>query len=115
MANQEKPQKPKRQKSKRLNVNNKKQWEAILRDVEKSEVPISMLESLTVNLKDGTQVKIAIKELIEDGADPESLQDHIQNRLDALDDIIDDVDFFISLEEVRKTVQPATDNILKNL
>ena len=112
---QEKPQKPKRQKSKRLNVNNKKQWEAILRDVEKSEVPISMLESLTVNLKDGTQVKIAIKELIEDGADPESLQDHIQNRLDALDDIIDDVDFFISLEEVRKTVQPATDNILKNL
>lgn len=112
---QEKPQKPKRQKSKRLNVNNKKQWEAILRDVEKSEVPISMLESLTVNLKDGTQVKIAIKELIEDGADPESLQDHIQDRLDALDDIIDDVDFFISLEEVRKTVQPATDNILKNL
>lgn len=112
---QEKPQKPKRPRSKRLNVSNKKEWERILRDVDKQEVPIGMLESLTVNLKDGTQVFINIQELLAEGADPDTLKEHIDERLDALDDIIDDVDFYISLEEVRKTVQPATDVLLKNL
>ncbi len=112
---QEKPQKPKRPRSKKLNVSNKKEWERILKDVEKKDVPINMLEAIMVNLKDGTQVVINIQELLLEGADPDYLRDHIEERLDALDHIIDDVDFYISLEEVRKTVQPATDSILKNL
>lgn len=112
---QEKPQKPKRPRSKKLNVSNKKEWERILKDVEKKDVPISMLEAITVNLKDGTQVVINIQELLNEGADPDDLRDHIDERLDALDHIIEDVDFYISLDEVRKTVQPATDNLLKNL
>ena len=112
---QEKPQKPKRRRSKKLNVSNKKEWERILKDVDKKDVPISMLEAITVNLKDGTQVVINIQELLLEGADSDYLRDHIEERLDALDHIIEDVDFYISLEEVRKTVQPATDSILKNL
>ena len=115
MAKQQEPKKPKRPKSKKLNVGTKKEWEAILRDVEKHEVPIGMLESMTVNLKDGTQVNIYIKDLLAEGADPDDLKDHIDERLEALDDIIQDVDFYISVEEVRKTVQPATDQLLKNL
>ena len=111
----EKPQKPKRQKSKRLNVSSKKQWEAILKDVEKDDVPINLLESLVVNLVDGSEVVIDIKELIAEGADPDTLKSHIDERLEALDHIIRDVDFYISVDTVRKTVQPATDNILKNL
>lgn len=111
----EKPQKPKRQKSKRLNVSSKKQWEAILKDVEKDDVPINLLESLVVNLVDGTEVVIDIKELIAKGADPDTLKSHIDERLESLDHIIRDVDFYISVDTVRKTVQPATDNILKNL
>jgi len=111
----EKPQKPKRSKSKRLNVSSKKQWEAILKDVEKDDVPINLLESLVVNLVDGTEVVIDIKELIAEGADPDTLKSHIDERLEALDHIIRDVDFYISVDTVRKTVQPATDNILKNL
>jgi hypothetical protein len=111
----EKPQKPKRSKSKRLNVSSKKQWEAILKDVEKDDVPINLLESLVVNLVDGSEVVIDIKELIAEGADPDTLKSHIDERLEALDHIIRDVDFYISVDTVRKTVQPATDNILKNL
>ena len=111
----EKPQKPKRSKSKRLNVSSKKQWEAILKDVEKDDVPISLLESLVVNLVDGSEVVIDIKELIAEGADPDTLKSHIDERLESLDHIIRDVDFYISVDTVRKTVQPATDNILKNL
>ena len=112
---QEKPQKPKRPKSKRLNLSNKKQWEALLREVDKQDVPIDMLEALVVNLTDGTQVTINIKELLAEGADPDALSEHIEERLEALDHIIEDVDFYISVDEVRKAVQPATDSLLKNL
>ena len=115
MAKQQEPKKPKRPKSKKLNVGTKKEWEAILRDVEKHEVPIGMLESLTVNLRDGTQVVIDIKELLAEGVDPDELKQQIDERLEALDDYIEDVDFYISVDEVRKTVQTATDQLLKNL
>jgi hypothetical protein len=115
MAQQQEPKKPKRPKSKRLNVSDKKQWESLLRGVDKPDVPISFLECLIVNLNDGTQVKIDIRLMLEEGADPLELELHINERLDSLDHIIQDVDFYINVDEVRKTVQPATDQLLKNL
>jgi len=110
----QKPKKP-RQKSKKLNLNTKAQWESILKSVEKKEVPIAMLNSLTVNLNDGTAVNINIKELLDEGNDPDELERMIKVKLTALDHIIDDIDFFISVSAVQKMVQPATDELLKNL
>jgi hypothetical protein len=66
-------------------------------------------------LRDGTCVDIDVKELLAEGIEPEALQALINEKLDALDDYIHDVDFFISLDKVRKTVQPATDLLLKDL
>lgn len=74
-----------------------------------------MLEAIVVTLQDGTQVDINIKELLKEGIDPDDLSEHIDERLTALDDIIDDVDFYISVDEVKNAVQPATDLLLKNL
>jgi hypothetical protein len=111
---EQKPKKP-RQKSKRLNLNSKAKWESILKSVEKKEIPIAMLESINVNLADGTIVKINIRELLSEGADPDDLEHEIKIKLKALDNIIDDIDFFISVKEVAKIVQPATDELLKNL
>jgi len=110
----EKPKKP-RQKSKRLNLNSKVQWESILKSVEKKEIPIALLESVSVNLTDGTIVNINIKELLDEGNDPNELEEMIKVKLSALDHIISDIDFYISVKAVAKVVQPATDNILKNL
>lgn len=115
---QEKQPKPKRPKSKKLNIDKKgikKEWETILREVEKEDIPIEMLEAIVVTLQDGTQVDINVKVMLSEGADPDALRDHIDERLAALDHIIDDVDFYISVDEVKNTVQPATDLLLKNL
>jgi hypothetical protein len=60
-------------------------------------------------------VEIDILELLEEGMDPDFVRDEINERLQKMDHIIKDVDFFISIEAVVKTVQPVTDNILKNL
>lgn len=111
----EKPKKPQQRKSKRLNLNKKKQWELILNGVEKREVPVSCLESITVILKDGTRVNVNIAELINDGNHPDDVEHMINARLDALDEFIEDVDFFINVDSVAKTIQPITDSILKNL
>jgi predicted nucleic acid-binding protein len=111
---EQKPKKP-RQKSKRLNLSTKSQWESILRSVEKKEIPIAMLESVSVNLTDGTIVNINIKELLDEGNDPDVLENMIKTKLSQLDYIIEDIDFFISVTAVQKAVQPATDELLKNL
>lgn len=114
MMSEQKPKKP-RQRSKRLNLNTKLQWESILKSVEKKEIPIALLESVSVNLNDGTIVNINIKELLDEGNDPDLLEKMLKTKLAALDYIIKDIDFYISVAAVQKTVQPATDELLKNL
>jgi len=112
---EQKPKKPRQAKSKRLNLSSKSQWESILKSVEKNEVPIQMLNSITVNLRDGSSVNINVKELLDEGNDPNELETLIKTKLKALDNIIEDIDFFISVSAVQKIVQPATDELLKNL
>lgn len=108
-------QNPKKPKSKKLNLNTKSQWKNILKDVEKKEVPIHVLEKLIVALKDGTQVVVDIKKLLAEGADPDEVELHVNTRLDELDDYIDNVDFFVDIDLVEATVQPETDKLLSKL
>ncbi len=109
------PKKPKKPKSKKINVSIRSQWESILKTVTKEEVPVELLESLTVNLTDGTKVNVDIKELLLAGRKPRDIERHINDRLESLDDMIIDVDFFICIDSVVKSVQPATDHILKDI
>ena len=106
---------PRRRKSKRLNLSKKEQWETILSGTTKDEVPIQVLDSISVNLKDGTSVNIYVRDLLREGEDPQTLEVEIQRRLDDMDDIIQDVDFYISVPELSKAVQPVTDEILKDI
>ena len=108
-------QNPKKPKSKKLNLNTKSKWKNILKDVEKKEVPIHVLEKLIVALKDGTQVVVDIKRLLAEGADPDEVELHVNTRLEELDDYIDNVDFFVDIDLVEATVQPETDKLLSKL
>lgn len=109
------PRKKPRSKLKKINVSPRDQWKSILRQVEKDEIPITMLQSLNVNLIDGTVVNIDIKELLKDGNDPGDIEEMLDLKLKALDHIIVDVDFFVSIDDVVSAVQPITDEILKDL
>ena len=109
-------QNPKKQpKPKRLNLSTKVTWKNILKEVEKQEVPIHVLEKLMVYLKDGTIVTVDIKRLLAEGADPDEIEKHVSQRLDELDIYIDNVDFFVDIDLVERTVQPETDKILSKL
>lgn len=109
------PKKPRKPKSKKVTISVRQQWESILKSISKDEVPVEMLESLTVNLIDGTKVNVDIRELLAEGQKPRDIEKHINQRLEQLNDSIEDVDFFISIDSVAATVQPITDILLKNL
>lgn len=108
-------QNPKKLKPKKLNLNNKTAWRDILKQVDKKEVPIQVLDKLSVNLKDGTTVVVDIKKLLAEGMDHETLEQHVNTRLEELDMYIENVDFFVDLDMVEKTVQPETDRLLNKL
>ena len=110
-----KQQKPKQPKPKKLNLTQKQKWRAILAEVDKQEIPVHVLERLVVHLKDGTEVEVNVKELLAEGNDPLLLEKHINSRLDSLDHIIDNVDFFVDVDSVVKTIQPETDRLLANI
>lgn len=105
----------KKPKPKRLNLNNKKAWREILKDVEKKEVPVHVLERLVVHLKDGTEVNIDIRQILAEGADPDFIEKRVSERLEELDQYISNVDFYVDVDLVEQAIQPETDRILSNL
>jgi hypothetical protein len=115
MPKQQEPKKPRQPKSKRLNLNKKDQWEKLIKEIHKEQVPVGVIRYITVNLKDGTSVDIDIAEMLEEGAEPEFVEQLINKKLHDLEDIIRDVDFHISVDSVAKFIQPITDQLLKDL
>jgi hypothetical protein len=111
----QKPKKPRATKSRRLNLNSKRQWEHLLREVHKEQVPVDVLLSIKLYLKDGSIVEVNIAEMLERGTEPAVIEEYINQKLEDLDDYIDNVDFHISLESVVKVVKTSTDQLLKNL
>jgi|TARA_R110000803_G_scaffold49656_2_gene103298 hypothetical protein len=101
--------------SNKINVNVKDKWERILLDVDKPEVPIEVLERIMIHLIDGTKVNINVMELLAEGTDPEELEERLNDKLEQLDHMILDIDFFVNIDGVAKTIQPETDKILSKL
>ena len=92
-----------------------KDWRTILEEVEKKEIPVSVMERLSVNLVDGTILEINIREMIVAGEDPDIVHRALQKKLDEMDSVIEDIDFHINIDAVVNTIQPVTDKILKDL
>jgi hypothetical protein len=111
------PKKPRRKTTpgKKVNMNVKKRWQDIVKGVDKKEVPVEVLERIVVKLIDGTDISIDVKQLLTNGEHPNDIEDLLNTKFADLDDFIDTIDFFIDLDKVVNTVQPATDNMLKNL
>lgn len=104
-----------RSKLKKINTSVKHQWQSILNDIDTDNIPIRLLQSVTVNLIDETRVNINVRALLDEGNDPDQLEIALRKKFDELDDYITDVDFYISIDAIAEAVQPITDQILKDL
>jgi hypothetical protein len=90
-------------------------WEHILEDVEKNKIPVQFIKKLVIKLEGKKQQTINIQKFIEQGLDPEQIEDVVSRKLDELDDQIISVEFVLDVQSIADTVQPETDRILGKL
>ena len=86
-------------------------WEHILEDVEKNKIPVQFIKKLVIKLEGKKQQTINIQKFIEQGLDPEQIEDVVSRKLDELDDQIISVEFVLDVQSIADTVQPETDRI----
>ena len=60
-------------------------------------------------------MEINITQLLSEGLEPEVIEQQLNEQLVELDNYIEDVDFYINVDSVSRTVQPFTDELLKDL
>ena len=90
-------------------------WQHIVEDVEKSKIPVQFIKKLVLKLNGKKQQTINIQRLIQQGLDPEQLENVVSKKLSELDDQIISVQFVLDVAIIAETVQPQTDKILSKL
>ena len=91
------------------------QWEHIIEQVNKTEVPLECIKKVVIKLGDRRQKTINLAALRRQGLDLEEVETVLTRTLTELGDTVRDVDFVVDVSEVAKLVQPETDKLLKDL
>jgi hypothetical protein len=90
-------------------------WEHILEDVEKNKIPVQFIKKLVVKLQGKRQQTINIEKFLQQGLDPDQVEDAVSRKLNELDDQIVSVEFILNVQSIADTVQPETDRLLGKL
>ena len=88
------------------------QWELILADVNKTDVPLECIKKVVIKLVGGKQKTINVHTLLKQGLDLEEVETMLTRYFGENDDQIRDVDFVIDVSAVANLVQPETDKLL---
>ena len=90
-------------------------WEHILEDVEKNKIPVEFIKKLVIKLEGKKQQTINIHKLLQQGLDPDQVEDAVSRKLNELEDSIVSVEFVLNVQSIAETVQPETDRLLGKL
>ena len=88
------------------------QWELILADVNKTDVPLECIKKVVIKLAGGKQKTINVHTLLKQGLDLEEVENMLTRYFGENDDQIRDVDFVVDVTAVANLVQPETDKLL---
>jgi len=91
------------------------QWEHIIEEVNKTEVPLECIKKVVIRLNDRKQKTINLSTLRRQGLDLEEVEIVLTRTLTELGDTVRDIDFVVDVSEVAKLVQPETDKLLKDI
>jgi hypothetical protein len=91
------------------------QWEHIIDEVNKTEVPLECIKKVVIRLNNRKQKTINLSTLRRQGLELEEVEIVLTRTLTELGDTVRDVDFVVDVSEVAKMVQPETDKLLKDL
>jgi hypothetical protein len=90
-------------------------WERLLEGVDKKKIPIEFIKKLVLKLQGKRQQTINIEKFLNQGLEPEEVEEAVSRKLLELDDEVVSIEFVLNVESIAETVQPATDQLLKNL
>ena len=91
------------------------QWELILADVNKTDVPLECIKKVVIKLAGGRQKTINVHTLIKQGLELEEVETMLTRFFTEHDHEIRDVDFVVDISAVANLVQPETDKLLGKL
>lgn len=90
-------------------------WEHILEDVEKQKIPIQFIKKLIIKLQGKKQQTINISRMLEQGLEPDQIEEAVSRKLFELDDQVVSVEFVLNVQSIAEAVQPETDRLLNKL
>ena len=91
------------------------QWEHIIDEVNKTEVPLECIKKVVIRLHGKKQRTINLATLKKQGLDLDELEIVLSRTLTELGDEVRDIDFVVDVTEVAKLIQPETDKLLNGL
>ncbi len=90
-------------------------WERLLEDVEKQKIPVEFIKKLVIKLEGKRQHTINIEKLINQGLDPDQVEEVVSRKLNELEDEVVSIEFILNVQSIAETVQPETDKLLNGL
>jgi hypothetical protein len=91
------------------------QWEHILADVNKTDVPLECIKKVVVKMHGGRQKTINVHTLLKQGLEMAEVETMLTRFFTENDNQIRDVDFVVDVTAVANLVQPETDKLLGKL
>lgn len=90
-------------------------WEHILEDIEKQKIPVQFIKKIVVKLEGKRQTTINVEKFLNQGLEPDQIEEAVGRRLHELDEEIVSVEFVLNVQNIADTVQPETDKLLNKL
>jgi len=90
-------------------------WENLLQDVDKQQVPVEFIKKIVLKLIGKRQKTINIERLLDQGLDPEHIEDIISRKIIEFDDEVIGIEFVLNVQSIAEVVQPETDRLLNGL
>lgn len=91
------------------------QWEHIIGEVNKTDVPLECVKKIIIRLEGKRQKTINLSNLKKQGLDWEEIEIVVTRMLSEFGDQVQDVDLMVDITAVAEIVQPRTDKLLENL
>ena len=90
-------------------------WENLLQDVDKQKVPIEFIKKIILRLQGKRQRTINIEKLLDQGLDPDHVEDIISRKIIDIDNEVIGIEFLLNVQSIADVVQPETDKLLNGL
>ena len=90
-------------------------WETLLQDVDKNKVPVEFIKKIVLKLHGKKQKTINVERLLDQGLDPEHIEEVVSNKLIELDELVIGIEFILNVQTIADVVQPETDKLLNGL